>query len=304
MPFSKQRALARNLSSLKATALAALIAVGRKADEILFRQMARNGLVLGVVPPMHRLMEGADDGKGGGGGSGDDVTKHPGFAAALSKAIEAEVTGLKTKNGELIASQKQLKEQLAKFEGIDPEAVRAIMKRFADDEEAGLLKAGKLDEVIEKRTGKMRESFEKQLKDATSALEAANKRAQAFQGRVLDDAVRAAATKAGLHQHAIDDALFRARSMFSLDEHGQAVQVGEDGKPVLGKDGKSPFTPLEWLEGMKDKAPHWFPASASGGGAGGSGKTSDGKKTMTRAAFQALDPAAQAKAAQEYTFVD
>ena len=107
--------------------------------------------------------------------------------------------------------------------------------------------------------------------DALTASEAASKRAQAFQGRVLDDAIRAAAAKAGLHQHAIDDALFRARSMFSLDETGNAVQLGDDGRPVLGKDGKSPFAPLEWLEGMKDKAPHWFPSTASGGGAGGGG---------------------------------
>lgn len=299
MLSSKQRARIR----LSALAQAAFLSLGRKANDLLFRHMAHQGLVLSVIPPKHHLME-EDKGGGGGGGGSDDVLKDPKVAAAVAAAVEKEVAGLKTKNSELIQTQKQLKEQLAAFDGIDPTAVRNILKRFADDEEAGLLKAGKFDEVIEKRTAKMREEYEKKLKAATDETEAALKRAQAFQGRVLDDSVRAAAVKAGLHQHAIDDALFRARSMFTLDESGQAVQLGEDGKPVLGKDGKSPFTPLEWLEGMKEKAPHWFPASASGGGAGGSGKGADGKKTMTRAAFEQLDPLARAAAAKEYAITD
>jgi len=208
-------------------------------------------------------------------------------AAATSKAVEEATKGLKSKNNELLGSLKEAKETLSKFDGIDADEVRALMKRFANDEESKLIKDGKLDEVIAKRTERLRADLEKKAGDALALAEAATKRAQAFQGRVLDDSIRAAAAKAGLHQHAIDDALFRARSMFALDEAGQAVQLGDDGKPVLGKDGKSPFTPLEWLEGMKDKAPHWFPAAASGGGAsgggGGAGNGTKGKWTGTEA---------------------
>jgi hypothetical protein len=298
--------LKRDSSRLKAIALAAALSIGRKVDTMMFRHMARQGLVLGVVPPLPRLQEGEGGGGGGGGGGGDDdaLKKDPKVLALIKAAVDAEVNGLKTKNSELIGDTKKLKDQLAKFDGIDPDAVRAILQRFANDEEAGLIKAGKIDEVLDKRTAKMRADFEKKLEDATKGTEAATKRAQAFQGRVLDDSVRAAAVKAGLHQHAIDDALFRARSMFTIDENGQAVQLGEDGKPVPGKDGKSPFTPLEWLEGMKDKAPHWYPASASGGGAGGSGgKGNPGAKTMTRAAFEALDAPARAAAMTAKTVI-
>jgi hypothetical protein len=290
MPFSKHR----DNSRLKATALAAALALGGKVESDAFRHMARNGLVLGVLAP-HPLPRGDGD---------DDALKNdPKVQALIRAAVEAEVNGLKSKNTELIGEQKKLKDALGKFDGIDPDAVRAILARFANDEEAGLIKAGKIDEVLDKRTAKMRADFEKKLEDATKGTEAATKRAQAFQGRVLDDSVRAAAVKAGLHPHAIDDALFRARSMFSIDENGQAVQVGEDGKPVLGKDGKNPFTPMEWLEGMKEKAPHWYPASASGGGAGGGGKGTPGGKTMTRAAFEALDAPARAAAMAAKTVI-
>jgi hypothetical protein len=66
--------------------------------------------------------------------------------------------------------------------------------------------------------------------------------------------------------------------MFTLDENGNAVQRDADGNVVIGKDGKTPFSPSEWLESMRESAPHWFPAGASGSGSnngskgGGAGK--------------------------------
>lgn len=218
-----------------------------------------------------------DDGGEGGGGSGGGGSNADDTQAKIKAAVDEAVAGLKAKNSELLGKLKERDETIKRFDGIDPDAVRDVLKRFANDEEAGLIKAGKIDEVLNKRTERMQADFEKRLKEALTTAEQATKRAEAFQGRVLDDAIRAAAAKAGIHQHAIEDALFRARSMFALSEDGQAVQLGDDGKPVLGKDGKTPFTPLEWLEGMKDKAPHWFPASASGGGAGAGGGNGGGK---------------------------
>jgi len=110
------------------------------------------------------------------------------------------------------------------------------------------------------------------LGEALAVAETERKKAAAYQGRVLDDAIRSAAAKAGLHQHAIDDALFRGRAMFTLDDNGQAVQLDSEGSPVIGKDGKTPFNPNEWLESMREQAPHWFPAGASGSGSGNGSK--------------------------------
>lgn len=60
--------------------------------------------------------------------------------------------------------------------------------------------------------------------------------------------------------------------MFALDESGQAVQRDAEGNLVIGKDGKTPYSPAEWLESMRETAPHWFPAGASGSGSGGGAK--------------------------------
>ncbi|MBK7822997.1 MAG: hypothetical protein IPJ61_18610 [Tessaracoccus sp.] len=214
---------------------------------------------------LHKPEDDAGGGGGGGGGGGDDVQ------AKIDAAVAAAVTGLKAKNGELLGKVREQADSLKRFDGIDPDAVRNILKRFSDDEEAALIAKGEVDKVLEKRTERMQADFNKKLAEAESRAEANAKRSKTFEARVLDAAILKSATKVGIHEHAVEDALFRGRSMFVLDDDGNAVQLGEDGKPVLGKDGKSPFTPEEWLEGMKEKAPHWFPASGSGGGAGGSG---------------------------------
>ena len=114
----------------------------------------------------------------------------------------------------------------------------------------------------------------------------------------------AAAAKAGIHAFAVEDALLRARSLFTLDDKGEAIQVGPDGAPVLGKDGKTAFTPAEWLEAMKETAPHWFPAPGSGGGANGSGGAGAGGKTIRREAFDALSAAEKSKVVKTHTIVD
>jgi hypothetical protein len=114
-------------------------------------------------------------------------------------------------------------------------------------------------------------------------------RGQKFADRVLENHIRAAASKAGVHQHAIDDALARSRSIFRLNDEGDAVQVDAEGNVVVGKDGKTPFQPGEWLEGMKEQAPHWFPAQNAGGGANGK-QAAGGSKTVKRSDFDAMPP--------------
>ena len=64
----------------------------------------------------------------------------------------------------------------------------------------------------------------------------------------------------------------------------------------FGKDGK-PLTLKEWFSDMKEKAPHWFPATANGGGAHQSQAT-PGAKTMTRIQYEALSPLDQRAAFQ------
>jgi hypothetical protein len=234
------------------------------------------------------------------------------FKLDLTKVEVEDTTGLKTALASTRQEVKDAKaaakaavaEAMKAFEGIDPVKTRALLSKFDNEEEAALIAAGKVDEVIAKRTAKRDAEQQKQLDAAVAREKAALGERDAFKGRVLDDNIRAAASKAGLHAYAVDDALLRARSLFTLNAAGEAVQLGSDGTPVLGKDGKTPFAPAEWLEAMKETAPHWFPSGASGGGSTGDKGSDAGGKTMKRATFDGLTPAGKAAAARTHVIVD
>jgi len=154
--------------------------------------------------------------------------------------------------------------------------------------------------VKEKWVEKLKGDYEKKLKVATDAIGLEAQKAGKYQAQVLDNAVRQAAAKVGVHPPAVEDALFRARAMFSLDESGNAVQVRE-GSVVMGKDGKTPYSPVEWLESMREAAPHWFPAMAAGSGASQSkGSGSNGQaRTVKRATFDGWTPKEKAAYSKE-----
>lgn len=238
---------------------------------------------------LSRYMNEASDDTGqgsGGGGGGDDLQ------AQIRAAVEKEVAGLKSKNQELIGQNKTLKESLSRFDGIDPDAVSAMLKRFADDEEAGLIKAGKIDEVLTKRTERMKSEYDKQVKAAqteSERLKAANAR---LADRALSEAIMKAASKAGALPEAMEDIVYRAKAAgFRVNADGEVVSMNGD-DIVLGKDGKTPLTAIEWAESLRDNAPHLWPRAQGTGALGSSGNA--GARTMKREAFNALKPAQRA----------
>ncbi len=187
--------------------------------------------------------------------------------AAIATAVAAAVAGLKTKNEELLGKLHADKERLKAFEGLDPAKLKELNEKIDLDEDLKLFSEGKKHEVIEKHTQRMRQSHEEALvaKDAQIAAEA--KRADAYRESVLDNEIRA--VTGGLHKGAVDDALLAARRIFTLDAKGKAVKLDSQGVPELGKDGKTPFTPAEWMETQKQLKPHWFPQGTTGSGSGG-----------------------------------
>ncbi len=207
-----------------------------------------------------------DDTSGGGGG----VTITP----EIQAVIDAQVAGLKTKNGELIASLRTVKDDLKRFDGIDPVAVQAILSKFASDEEAGLLKAGKIDEVLNKRTERMQGEHAKALKERDERIAKSEAKSARLAAGKLAGAIKDAAIKAGALPEAMEDIVLRGGGLWKLNDDGDLVALNGE-EVVLGKDGKSPLSPSEWAESLRETAPHLWPkaqgsnAPGSGHGAGG-----------------------------------
>lgn len=222
-----------------------------------------------------------NEGEGAGSGEGDGAAG----AAALDPndprvqtVVEQQLAGLRKNRDEVLAEKRRLQEQLAEiqqqYEGLgDPKELRTLVERLKKDEETRLIAEGKMDEVLERRTEALR-------RDLNARIEAAQRRATELEqvigtkdGRikelVIDARIRDAATRLGLRPTAIEDAIIRARSAFALDEKGNPVARDADGVIQMGKNGRDPLSPEEWLEAMKEKTPHWWPDSAGSGATGG-----------------------------------
>ncbi|MDR5616842.1 hypothetical protein [Arsenophonus sp.] len=239
--------------------------------------------ILNIGSNYHSSVE---DPNGSGGASGTAIT--PEVQAMIDKQINDQVTGLKAKNSELLGKLKEQTDNLKRFEGIDPEQVKGILQRFENDEEAKLIAEGKIDEVINKRTERLRHDVEKKLQSEKRRAEKAEEFANKFRSRVLGDEIRAAASQSGALASAQEDLLLRAKGIFKINDEGQAVAVDEENNPIMGKDGRTPLTPAEWIDSLKESAPHLFP-SASGTGAGNS---KSGGAQFKRSQMSSADKAA------------
>ena len=159
-----------------------------------------------------------------------------------------------------------LTNQLKKFEGVDPDAVRQLAadKQRLEDEQH--IKDGKFQEVLDARLKGARADWDKQHGVVVSERNTLHGRLSAIQ---IDQAVVTEATKRGLRPTAIPDITSRARMTFKLVD---GVPQAFDGEKVrTGKDGVSPMTLAEWVDGLVGDAPHLFEANAGSGAAGSGG---------------------------------
>lgn len=189
--------------------------------------------------------------------------ENPEIKAAIQDAVDEAVKGLKDKNAELIKDKKELKDELgslkSKVEGLDLDAIKVLLDKSNQDEESKLIAEGKIEEVIQKRTEKMREEHDKVLKAEKERADKAEAYAQKFKQSVIQSQIVQAAIELEALPEATPDIAFLAQTKFALDENGKAVAVDENGDVVIGKDGQTPMTPKEWVESLREQKPYYWP---------------------------------------------
>lgn len=234
----------------------------------------------------------AEGGEGGGGA--------PQITPEVQALIDQQVAGLKAKNSELIQASKAAKAEAEalkqQFEGVDIDAVKGLLKRASQDEETRMLAEGKVDEVFNRRTERLKADFDKQFQAKDAELQRAQQANQKLSARALSDAVAKAAVKAGALPAALDDIVLRAQhNGWGVNDDGDVIAHKGD-EVQFGKDGKTPLTAEEWAESLREAAPHLFQQPQGTGAPGSSGGGSG--KTMKRADFARLTPAEQVKTVQ------
>jgi len=188
------------------------------------------------------------------------------------------VKGLKNSLTNAREERRVAKELADKFKGMDPEKYSAMEAHERQIQEGKLIAEGKVEELLELRTKALRESM---AAETTTHKSNAEKLQTQLDKLVIDNAVQTAAAKHGVKKGAIEDVLFRARSVFKAHD-GQAIAYqGEN--PVYAKDGVTLLGIDEWITSLPAAAPHLFEesrgTSAPGGGAP---KPVPGPGTVTR----------------------
>lgn len=188
--------------------------------------------------------------------------------------VEEAVGGLKTKNAELLDEKKAVDNKLKLFEGYDLKVVKEATDFYAKNKDAEFLKDGTVDELIEKKTSQLTSDFETQIVELNTNLTEAKTHGQTYQGlfegKTIDDGVRAEAIKSGMLPTAVEDAVLRGRGIFSLDASKQIEARDSEGKLAVTED-KKVLTTKNWVEGLKTTSPHYWPNSEGAGAFGGQG---------------------------------
>lgn len=228
---------------------------------------------------MYRNQENGDDGGGAGAGGSSFDPNSPEVQALIQAKIDETVSGLKKKNQELIEKEKKHREQLSQFEGVDVEKFKTLQKQIETNEEMRLLSEGKTEEVVARRVEAMKRDYDSQIaaREAKMAEYEATlkKKEEKLAELVIDGQLREAYVSLDFDPDALDFVLMQGRQVFMMDENGRAVPRDEHGNLIFGKDGKTPISAREYLEGLADKK-KFLRKPSKGAGASPNNRSSSG----------------------------
>lgn len=208
---------------------------------------------------------------------------------------EVDVAKLQKQLVEFRTNNRKYYNQLQALEGIDPDQVRKdqaelqALKRKLEARDAGVEDEA-IEELLRKRHGEEIGKFQTEAETwKAKATDASSKLAEVLLDNSVTMEAKAIEDFVG---HAIPDAVELVRKQFEvkdgvavhkegrLDENGQALTIGK-------------FLSLTKKQGSEVYRPHWWKATASGGGATGNTGSPEGN-TMTRSDFDKLNPAQKA----------
>jgi hypothetical protein len=205
----------------------------------------------------------------------------------IRAAVEQQVSGLKSKNSELLTELKTERERLRAWEGLDAGEVRKLLQQFEQDEDAKAIRDGRINEVIERRT---RTAIEKALNDkqsAEAARQKAEEEAKTYRNRYQTSVVanEVAGKVSGLAPGALQHVQRAVMDWFTVDDNGAIVATEK--APLWPK--AEPLRLDELRDYLLESTPFYFVPAAGGGATkgtiGGAGKKRSTMTTAEKAAY-------------------
>jgi hypothetical protein len=198
------------------------------------------------------------------------------------------------------------------FEGIeDAEAARKALELIKNIDEGKLLSAGKVEEIKSAAKKAAEEQVAAANKAHADELLKTKTERDKLQGDLYSEKIGGSFTRSKLitEKFAIPADMVQARFGQSFKvEDGKIVAYDASGNKIFSRARPGDIADFdEALETLVDQYPYRDQilkgSGASGGGASGGNQGAGGKKTITRAQFSALDPAAQATTAKDANVV-
>lgn len=224
---------------------------------------------------------------------------------------DATIATISRLNGEAKGHREEkesLAEKLKGFEGIEPEAARKALDTVKNLGDKQLIDAGEVEKVKQQA----QEAYAEQLKGVEKKYKPVVEERDALKSSLHQEKLSTAFNRSKFIQDKMAIPTDLAQAKFGANffiEDGKIKAKGSDGNPVYSR--ANPGNVAEFDEALEILVDSYAyrdnilkGTGASGGGAGGSGGNAGGKRQVTRAAFDAMAPADQAKAAREVAIVD
>ena len=220
----------------------------------------------------------------------------------------ATIKRLNDENKAHRAAKEATEAKLKDFAGIDdPESARKAMEIVGNLDAKKLIDAGEVEKV--KREAK--EAYDRQFESAYKPVEAERDALKSqLYGERLNTTFGRSKYIAEKLAVPVDFVQARFGSHFGFGEDGKVRAKGPDGNPIYSRANPGEEADFdEALEHLIEAYPYRDSilkgSGASGGGANGS-RSSDGKRTVTRAQLDAMSPAEQSTTARDkaVTIVD
>lgn len=194
--------------------------------------------------------------------------ERPQVKALLDKTVRAAADAREQESAQLRQQVRTLQEQLAAFDGLDPEQAKKALSSAQDKAERDMLEQGKLDQLVQARLARSKSEYEARVKQLETRLAGLQQELELKDGRLaevlVERGIKDAVDEVGvIYKNAWPDVLARGKSVFRIDANGRAVARDAEGKAVPGRDGNESLTFAQWAKDLLVSAPHLFASSGN-----------------------------------------
>lgn len=196
----------------------------------------------------------------------EDIDSHP------------DVLGLKSKKEELLTKQKELKEKLKTFDGIDAEKARAAIEEAEAAHEQGLIKKGDVDSLKKEYEQKLEKQQKESQAKLDKAAEVGTADSKAARNYFQKSEIGAAIREAG-GEPVLLEPVVRSMTQVERDESSGDFLlkvIDSSGTPRIKDAQGTPVALADLLDELKADEKYGRAFDASGAGGSGADQTKGG----------------------------